>query len=341
MPLFFLLAGASTWFALRFRSAKQYVRERFRRLLIPLLFGLLVIIPPQSYLGARTYGNFCGSLPQYYPHFFQIGPGGGLEGYMGGFSPGHLWFILMLVPLSLTALPLCLYLHREPGQQFIAWLATFLARPGMIFVLAIPLAPMSALPDIGGKNPFYYLTLFLYGYVLMADARFAEALDRHKTPALILGLSLLLVLLVISASGTPMPDWLNVTLWLFHRTLITWCLLVAILGFGRKYLNHAGNALKYCSQAAYPVYILHQTVIVVIGFYVVRWTGLAELGTVAKFAFITVTATVATVLIYDLLVKRANPTRFLFGMKPLASTSFYSSMASGSSSSTSRMRGYR
>jgi hypothetical protein len=100
----------------------------------------------------------------------------------------------MLFPLSRVALPLCLYLRREPEQRFITRLAAFLARHGMIFVLAIPLAPMSALPDIGGKNPFYYLTLFIYGYVLMADARFAEALDRHKIPALILGLSLLLVL---------------------------------------------------------------------------------------------------------------------------------------------------
>jgi glucan biosynthesis protein C len=151
----------------------------------------------------------------------------------------------------------------------------------------------------------------------MADARFAEALDRHKTPALILGLSLRLVLLVIPASGAPIPDWLNMTLWLFHRTLITWCLLVAILGFGRKYLNHAGKALKYCREAAYPVYILHQTVIVVIGFYVVQWNRLAEFGEAAKFALIAVTATVATVLTYDLLIKRTNLTRFLFGMKPL------------------------
>ena len=46
MPLLFLLAGAATWYALDFRSDGDYVRERFKRLLVPLAFGVLVIVPP-------------------------------------------------------------------------------------------------------------------------------------------------------------------------------------------------------------------------------------------------------------------------------------------------------
>jgi fucose 4-O-acetylase-like acetyltransferase len=62
MPLFFLLAGASTWFALRFRSGRMYTKERFKRLLIPLIFGLLVIVPPQTYIGLRSHSDFAGSF---------------------------------------------------------------------------------------------------------------------------------------------------------------------------------------------------------------------------------------------------------------------------------------
>jgi fucose 4-O-acetylase-like acetyltransferase len=62
MPLFFFLAGASTCFALGFRSGKQYVYERFKRLFIPLIFGMLVVIPPQSYLGALSKGKFTGNF---------------------------------------------------------------------------------------------------------------------------------------------------------------------------------------------------------------------------------------------------------------------------------------
>jgi glucan biosynthesis protein C len=314
MPLFFLLAGAATWFALGFRSSGEYVKERFRRLIIPFLFGLLVIIPPQSYLGALTYGNFDGSFLEYYPQFFQIGPGGGLEGYMGGFTPGHLWFILMLFPLSLIALPLLAYLRGEAGQRLVARLATFFTRPGVIFLLALPLIPTLALPDIGGKNPFYYLTLFVYGYVLMADPRFEEVLDRHKTSALALGLGILVPSLVVLASGADVPEWLETIIVVCIRSFVTWFLLTAILGFGRRVLDFSNRVLAYASKAAYPFYILHQTVVVVIGYTVVQW----NISVVLKFLVISVAATVTAILVYEVLIKRIDVVRVLFGMKPRA-----------------------
>jgi glucan biosynthesis protein C len=314
MPLFFLLAGAATWFALGFRSSSEYVKERVKRLIIPLLFGLLVIIPPQSYLGALTYGNFDGSFLEYYPRFFQIGPGGGLEGYMGGFTPGHLWFILMLFPLSLVALPLLARLRGEEGQRLIDRLATFFTRPGAIFLLALPLIPALALADIGGKNPFYYLTLFVYGYVLMADPRFEETLDRHRMSALALGLSILVPSLVVLASGADVPEWLETIMAVCFNSFATWFLLIAILGFGRRVLDSTSKVLRYASKAAYPFYILHQTVIVVIGYYVVQWNA----SVVLKFLIITVAVTVTAILVYEVLIRRIEVARVLFGMKPRA-----------------------
>ena len=70
--------------------------------------------------------------------------------------------------------------------------------------------------------------------------------------------------------------------------------------------------MKYAGEASYPVYILHQTVIVVLGVYVVQW----DAGVPVKFAVIVLGSLVATTAIYDLLVKRTNITRFLFGMRP-------------------------
>lgn len=314
MPLFFLLAGASTWFALRFRSGGDYVKERFKRLIIPLTFGVLVIVAPQTYFGARTYGYFNGSFLQYYPKFFQIGASGDLTGYMGGFTPGHLWFILFLFVFSSVAFPLFVYLRGEAGKRLIAKLAAFFMRPGMIFLLAVPLVLAAVLPDVGGKNPFYYLTLFIYGYVLVADARFGETLERYRVLALILGLSTLATLIVLMESGIPIPEWLGVVLDLFYVSFMAWFFLIAILGFGQRYLNFTNWALKYASEAAYPFYILHQTVIVIIGFYAVQW----NVGVLTKFLIIVIAAMVTTTLVYDLLVKRTNVTRFLFGMKPRA-----------------------
>jgi glucan biosynthesis protein C len=311
MPLFFLLAGASTWFALHFRSGGEYVKERLARLIAPLIFGVLVIVSPQAYLGARTYGYFDESLFEYYPRFFQIGPTDDLTGYMGGFTPGHLWFILFLFMISLMALPLFLYLRREAGQRLTARLANSLTRSGAFLILpAFLLIVAGALPDVGGKSLFYDLALFIYGYVLMTDQCFEKALDQYKTFALILGLGLLGVLMAVWALEAALPVWLRMAMGACYDGFVTWPLLIAILGFGRKYLNLNNRALKYASQIAYPFYILHQTVIVVVGFYVVQW----NIGILPKFAVIVVTATAATCLLCEV-VKLTHVTRFLFGMK--------------------------
>jgi glucan biosynthesis protein C len=312
MPLFFLLAGASTWFALSFRSGRQYVRERFKRLIVPLVFGTLAIVSPQTYLGALTYGKFEGSFFQYYPRFFQIDATGDLSGYMGGFTPGHLWFILFLFLISLIVLPLLLYFGHESGQRLLGRLAAFSSRPGMIFLWAVPLILTLPLPEIGGKNLIYYLVLFVYGYVLMADARFGEALDRYKVPALALGLGLLVTVIGIMASGVEVAGVAELLLGLCYKGITTWLLLIAFLGFGRKYLNFTNKALKYASEAAYPFYILHQTVIVLIGYYVVQWS----IGVWPKFLVIGIASVLAILLVYEVLVRRMNVTRFLFGMKP-------------------------
>jgi glucan biosynthesis protein C len=314
MPLFFLLAGAATWFALGFRSGGRYVTERLRRLIVPLLFGILVVVPPQSYVGALTYGQFEGSFFQYYSRFFQIGASGDLTGYMGGFTPGHLWFILFLFLISIIALPLLLYLRRGKGQRTIDRLAGALQnRPAKLCWFALPLIVAGGLPDIGGKNLFYYFVLFVYGYVLMADARFGDALDRAKVVALIVGLVLLVALLAIWGAGVMLPDWAWLLMGALYDGPLAWSLLIAILGFGRRYLSFDHPILKYASEAAYPFYILHQTVIVIIGYYVVQWS----MGIWLQFLAVNVVAASVTILVYEVLVKRTNVTRFLFGMKPM------------------------
>jgi peptidoglycan/LPS O-acetylase OafA/YrhL len=235
-----------------------------------------------------------------------------LTGYKGGFTPGHLWFILFLFLISLIVLPLLLYFRRKSGRRLIERLAAFFSRPGMIFLPAIPLGLTLALPDIGGKNLFYYLVLFVYGYVLMADARFGEVLDRYKMPSLVFGLGLLAAVIGIMVSGVEVVGVAEMLLGLCYKGIATWLLLIAFLGFGRKYLNFSNRALKYASEAAYPFYILHQTVVVFVGYYVVQW----NIGVWPQFLVISVASVLAILLVYEVLVRRTGVTRFLFGVKP-------------------------
>jgi peptidoglycan/LPS O-acetylase OafA/YrhL len=98
-----------------------------------------------------------------------------------------------------------------------------------------------------------------------------------------------------------------------RESLIAWLCLIAILGYGRQLLNFTNRFLRYFGEASYPLYILHQTVIVVLGFYVVQWNT----GILPKLLVILVASFLITLVLYDLAVRRTNVTRFLFGMRPL------------------------
>ena len=76
-------------------------------------------------------------------------------------------------------------------------------------------------------------------------------------------------------------------------------------------MNVDNAVLRYARDAAYPFYLLHQTVIVALGFFVVQ----LKTAMLLKFLIIVLGSLVATVGLYDLVVRRTNITRFLFGMK--------------------------
>jgi peptidoglycan/LPS O-acetylase OafA/YrhL len=330
MPLLFLLAGASTWFALGFRSGRQYAKERFIRLLIPFIFGLLVIVPPQSYFGLLSHSGYSGSYLEWYPNYFRLNAAD-MDGYfLGGFALGHLWFILFLFVFSLVALPLFLWLRRrDSGKRLVGWLAAVFSLPGVFLLLAIPLLMMYRLVDFY-PSPVYFIACFIYGFVLFADARFEKAIDRHRLVALVLGPVLFFLAAYWLVYGPPpgAPSWFWPVIDTYTVGLAPWFFLIAILGYGRRFLNSRTKFLKYTAEASYPAYILHQTVIVIIGYFVVQWTS--NIG--IKFATILTLSVVATTVIYDLLIKRWNATRFLLGMrlrKPAKASAQHASETAG------------
>ncbi len=310
MPFLFLLAGASTWFALRHRSGVQYAKERLLRLLIPLLFGVLVINPPQIYFDLLHHNpDYSESYLQFYPRFFSMNPEG-LEAFKGGFELGHLWFIFYLFLFSLIALPFFLYIKREAGGRMIKGLVDFCSRSGTILLLSIPIYLMGLVP-IGYPNPIYFIIFFIYGYILMADVRFGGIIDRYKGIALILGpVTYVIWLSLTFGLNINVPDWTWTNL-NFYRSFVTWCSLIALLGYGKQLFNFTNKFLKYFGEASYPLYILHQTFVIIISYYVVQWDAnvLIKLVTIITGTF------VVTIILYDLLLKRIKITRFMLGMR--------------------------
>lgn len=319
MPLFFLISGAGTGFALSFRSPQQYLQERCQRLLIPFVFGILVLVPPNVYLQLLIGPNYHDSYFQFYPHFFNgIRPN-------GNFEWAHLWFIAYLFTFSLISLPLLLSL-RKPDFWLRSTLADWVEKPGVILLMALPLAAIEGAlrPRWAGFQNLYsdwanfclYLLYFIYGYLIYSDERFENAIDRHRVAATGLAIVCMSILLSLWSAGR-IPDRaysLSYILYQCFRGCNTWLWVLALLGWARKGLNFNSELLQYANEAAYPVFLLHQPVLATIGFYVVR----LDLSIMAKFLLIGTAALLVTIALYELLIRRFNVPRLLFGLKPIA-----------------------
>ena len=316
MSLFFILAGASTYFALQKRSGVEYVKERLKRLFIPLIFGTLVLVPPLSYLGLLNHSDYSQSFIAWFASFFHLQTTD-LSGYfLGGLTVGHLWFILHLFVYSLIALPLFLYFNRDSGRRWIKRIAGILMKPAVLFLLFPALLVLiSKFPWVLGGNPLFYITFFILGFILMSDQRLMDKIDSYRLILLLLGVVPLAGLIVLSATNSwpsNIPEWADGIMDAYRNAFHPWFFILALLVYGRRLLNFTNRFLKYFAEGAYPIYILHQTIIVIIAFFVVQW----GFGAGAKYAIIVALSFVGTILAYDILVRRTNVTRFLFGMKP-------------------------
>jgi surface polysaccharide O-acyltransferase-like enzyme len=317
MPIFFVLSGMSSRFALHFRSAGLYLSERFKRLMIPLIFGIFILIPPQVYIERFTNDQFSGSFFQFYPHYFD-----GWYGFGGNFAwmGLHLWFLLILFSYSLLTLPLLLFLKRGWTGRLAQGILSFFEKSGVILLWALPMALMEFLfhPDglgqrnFGGWNVFVYLVFFLYGYLLASDERYKRTVEKQRVIFLALAAITTLMGYAIRQSGVY-PSFGSIDyFWMsLLRTFNSWVWVLAILGIGSKHLNFRNRLLKYASVAVLPFYILHQTVIVILGFFILEW-GIAVM---LKYLFLGSVSFVTIMLIYEYLIKRFRLSRLLFGMK--------------------------
>jgi membrane-bound acyltransferase YfiQ involved in biofilm formation len=91
-----------------------------------------------------------------------------------------------------------------------------------------------------------------------------------------------------------------------------WCLTLAVLGLGHRFLNRMNNVLRYASEAAMPFYLLHMTFSVLAGYFVIQ----LNTPVAVKYPLIVLVATGLTLAAYEL-VRRWNLMRWLFGMKSI------------------------
>jgi glucan biosynthesis protein C len=275
LALLFLVSGAATAFLLA-RGTQGFVGSRSRRLLIPLAFGMLVVVVPQAYYEVVEKHAYAEGWLAFYTRYLT-----GYDQFCALTNClilptwNHLWFVAYLWVYSVL---LWAALKWLPGP--LAALESRVARacsgigvllwPAALLV-AIRLALVGHFPSTHALvddwyNHALFGSVFLLGFLIARHDPVWDALRRHRWTAL--GLAAVAYAVIAwyfgSHSATqPAPDAVRLLQRVFYG-LDQWAAIAAVLGFARQLAPGDGPARRYLTQAVFPFYIVHQTAIVVL-----------------------------------------------------------------------------
>ncbi len=333
MPLFFMMAGASTKFALTRRTGSQYAMERIKRLVIPFIVGAIMLTPLEFYIQWIFNGRFRGSFLSFLPEFFRSMLSPSLPELLNpsifetyGF---HLWFLGFLFSFSMISLPIFLWLKGDTGGRFISRLAELWERRGGFFLFIIPimlarLILQPLFPEYTSWADFsFFLLYFIYGYIIYSDYRFMNVVQRDWKLALIGGIGSTVAMIGIAAvleasqPGKVYEWYVNRDIPGFYVTWIlisinSWSWVVVALHVARKKLDFRNKWLEYGQEAILPFYVFHQLIIFIFAFYILKW----DAAILPKLTALVLVSFVVTMLLHEFVIKRLKPMRALFGMKP-------------------------
>lgn len=318
MPLCFIISGMSVFYALGKGRVGRFVKDKILRLFVPLVVGIFTHSVLQVYLERASHGQFSGSFFEFYPHYFE-----GLYGFGGNFGwmGIHLWYLEMLFIFSLIFLPLFWFLKRGWGQRILIGLGNFLAVPGVAILLTLPLTLILSFVDdgsplgmdvFGGWGILSHAWFFLSGFLIASSDRLRQSIQRMRW--LWLAGATVLTTIQVSNAITSAPYG---SFGLEHTDLLAYLWILTFLGWAGRYLNVSTPYLQPANEAVLPFYILHQPVLLSIGYFVVQWA----IPDLAKWAIIFVCSFAVIMVLYEIVVRRFNVMRVLFGMKPLSKAS--------------------
>jgi len=235
IPLLFIISGMGVCFAMRRRNWKELLKDRTRRILLPLIFGSLFIVPVHGYI----YQSFMGLDHIYIPNW------------------GHLWFLSNIFIYVLVLCPIFFYLKRNPDSILFRIFKRILKFPVALYLITLPfifeaelVAPEQRFEAYANTPHGFWLGLlaFIAGFFFISIGdSFWQAVGKIKGLALAVAIPLFLGRMIFFQFGGP-----------FYLIVIeSWSWLFALFGFGSTYLNHPSKILTYLSKAVYPIYIMH------------------------------------------------------------------------------------
>lgn len=282
LTLLFLISGAATRFMADKMSIKELAGSRMLRLWPPLLLAIFVIVPPQSYyevVEAIEGMQDPAGMPQrlwlenfYLKYVTATGNWCDHEGCLITPTYNHMWFVAYLIIYAVVLASILPLLRRLPMRTPI-----LIEGPGLILTPWMLMFFMRAtlFPMFGETHYFWndwylhtlYFSTFLFGFAIAKHPPFFERCANSRWVALMVTIAAWTALLVYlhmrQGSGSSPPDWARLV---FRgvRELQAWTAIVAAIGFAHQHLRNTDSPIRrLLTQAIFPFYLIHQTIIVV------------------------------------------------------------------------------
>ncbi|MEB2846971.1 acyltransferase family protein [Rhizobiales bacterium RZME27] len=278
MSLLFFISGLVTASLLNRRSVDDIRRSRTRQLILPFLFGVLVVVPPQAYFSTLrvspdlSYWDF-------------------LKTYLvSQLTLQHMWFLVYLwIYVFIWSIALSRLQGRWP--KISAGFAALLRGPNLFLVpiLFLSILRIWLYPAFGETQDItrdvyahcLYLSMFLAGALLMNQPAFWQEIDRWRWVSFSLALSSFLVLAIvfIAVPREHLSEVLIAALRVLRSTF-QWCTIIALLAFAARFANRPNPVVKYLNRSIMTYYVMHQTVIIIVAYY------FAEAGMLDLWSFV-------------------------------------------------------
>lgn len=323
LSLLFLVSGAATAFIAARLEAGELARSRTSRLLVPLVFAIVFLIPPQSYFEVVEKASWGGGYWEFWKRYLMAD-----QTFCRGkdclILPtwNHLWFVAYLFVYTMLLAAALRWARPQAARQMVeGWLTGWriLVVP-WLFLALIRIALAGRFPATHALiddwyNHALYFSVFIFGFLVARSDAIWASMERLRWWALLAAVAAFAFIawyfLIAYAGGARPPEALRT----FQRAVYAldqWAFIVAICGFARRHIRRDGPARRYLTDAIFPFYIVHQTAIILFAVWMRPWSlhpaaeGLLLAALVAATCFAT----------YEI-VRRVGVLRPLFGLKPL------------------------
>ena len=323
MTVLFIISGIALRYAIEAAPIKRFLWTRFWRLFLPLVFGIHVIVAPQSWLELLQTGEVTSGFWPFYMRYLA-----GTQTYSIIVPTwNHLWYLAYLIVYSFILAGIYLFLPRRnsadksPRNNQSFWLITAVAIiPIVIFAshenwLEDVFPSTHALINDWGNHALYF-PFILLAFLTAKSERVWEVIDKLFWPACLAASALAVwQLFVWTLSADDVAALPHVEVWaLLHslaEPIYAWACILAALGLCGRFANRPSRALTYMTEAIFSWYILHQTIIIMAGV----WLTQQAIPAPAEFALVTAATLLGCGVIHEFIIRRSRLLRPLFGLK--------------------------